>query len=101
VTDRTMTDRARRVALLGAAIDMGASQRGTLMGPAALRTAGLAMLLESLDFEVVDYGDLSVAEREGWEVVPGVVYTGGASGTVDHAVFEAFWSEVKPVLERA
>src|SRR3954462_4689517 len=41
---------------------MGASQRGTLMGPAALRTAGLATLLESLDFEVVDCGDLSVAE---------------------------------------
>jgi arginase len=62
VTDRTMPDRARRIALLGAPIDMGASQRGTLMGPAALRTAGLATLLESLDFEVVDYGDLSVAE---------------------------------------
>ncbi|WP_448044846.1 arginase [Bradyrhizobium liaoningense] len=62
MTDRTITDRARRIALLGAPIDMGASQRGTLMGPAALRTAGLATLLESLDFEVVDYGDLSVAE---------------------------------------
>jgi len=62
VTDRTMTDRARRIALLGAPIDMGASQRGTLMGPAALRTAGLGTLLESLEFEVVDYGDLSVAE---------------------------------------
>lgn len=62
MTDQTMPDRARRIALLGAPIDMGASQRGTLMGPAALRTAGLAPLLESLDFEVVDYGDLSVAE---------------------------------------
>ena len=46
-------------------------------------------------------GFLSVAEREGWEVVPSTVYTGGASGTVDDAVFEAFWSEVKPVLEKA
>src|SRR5579871_1693152 len=46
-------------------------------------------------------GFLSVAEREGWEVVPSAVYTGGASGTVDHAVFETFWSEVKPVLEKA
>jgi hypothetical protein len=27
-------------------------------------------------------GFLSVAEREGWEVVPSAVYTGGASGTV-------------------
>jgi microcystin degradation protein MlrC len=46
-------------------------------------------------------GFLSVAEKHGWEVVPSVVYTGGASGTVDHEVFEKFWSEVKPVLERA
>jgi len=46
-------------------------------------------------------GFLSVAEREGWEVVPGAVYTGGASGTVDHAVFEAFWQEVEPALKTA
>jgi len=61
VTDRATSDQARRIALLGAPIDMGASQRGTLMGPAALRTAGLATLLEALDFEVHDYGDLSIA----------------------------------------
>jgi arginase len=52
--------RTRRIALLGAPIDMGASQRGTLMGPAALRTAGLLSLLENLGFEVTDHGDLSV-----------------------------------------
>src|SRR5260221_1644075 len=46
-------------------------------------------------------GFLAVAEREGWEVVPSTVYTGGASGTVEHAVFEGFWSEVKPALEKA
>jgi arginase len=49
------------IALLGAPIDMGASQRGTLMGPAALRTAGLLTLLESLGFAVTDHGDLSIA----------------------------------------
>ena len=52
----------RSIALLGAPIDMGASQRGTLMGPAALRTAGLLTLLESLGFAVTDHGDLSVAD---------------------------------------
>lgn len=62
MTDRTIWDRTRRIALLGAPIDMGASQRGTLMGPAALRTAGLATLLDSLGFDVDEYGDLSVAE---------------------------------------
>jgi arginase len=50
----------KQIALLGAPIDMGASQRGTLMGPAALRTAGLLTVLETLGFEVTDHGDLSV-----------------------------------------
>lgn len=52
----------RRIAVLGAPIDLGASQRGTLMGPAVLRTAGLLTLLESLGFEVTDHGDLSVSD---------------------------------------
>src|SRR5665213_2367833 len=46
-------------------------------------------------------GFLTVAAREGWEVVPTVAYTGGATGLVEHAVFEAFWDEVKPALEAA
>jgi len=41
---------------------MGASQRGTLMGPAALRTAGLSTVLESLGFAVTDHGDVSAAD---------------------------------------
>jgi arginase len=49
----------QRIALLGAPVEVGASQRGTLMGPAALRTAGLAAVLESLGFSVEDHGDLS------------------------------------------
>jgi len=51
-----------RVAVLGAPIDLGASVRGTLMGPAALRTAGLITVLESLGLDVTDYGDVSIAE---------------------------------------
>jgi arginase len=54
-------DRSTSIAVLGAPIDMGASQRGTLMGPAALRTAGLLTLLAGLGFEVSDHGDLSVS----------------------------------------
>jgi arginase len=52
----------KNIAVLGAPIDIGASQRGTLMGPAALRTAGLLTLLDGLGFEVKDYGDLSVGD---------------------------------------
>jgi arginase len=51
----------KSIAVIGAPIDMGASQRGTLMGPAALRTAGLLTLLGGLGLDVTDHGDLSVA----------------------------------------
>ncbi len=50
----------KRIAVVGVPIDTGAAQRGTLMGPAALRTAGLVALLASLGFEVSDHGDLSI-----------------------------------------
>ena len=52
----------RRIAVLGAPIEIGASQRGTLMGPAALRTAGLLTLLDGLGFEVEDRGDISISD---------------------------------------
>jgi len=52
----------KKVALLGAPIEIGASQRGTLMGPAALRTAGLLTLFDGLGFAVEDHGDLSIGE---------------------------------------
>jgi arginase len=59
VTDFTSRNAQKRVALLGVPIEVGASQRGALMGPAALRTAGLGPLLESLGFAVEDHGDIS------------------------------------------
>jgi len=58
----TDTAAPHRIALLGAPIDLGASVRGTLMGPAALRTAGLVTVLESLGLEITDYGDVGIAD---------------------------------------
>ena len=49
-----------RIALLGVPIEIGASQPGTLMGPAALRTAGIARLLEQMGISVEDHGDLAI-----------------------------------------
>jgi len=49
----------QRIALLGVPVEVGASQPGALMGPAALRTAGLGPLLENLGFSVEDHGDIS------------------------------------------
>src|SRR5471030_1743383 len=48
-----------RIALLGVPIEIGASQRGTLMGPDALRTAGIGRVLEQLGFDVEDHGNLA------------------------------------------
>jgi arginase len=61
VSNNANSGLTKRIAVLGAGIEIGASQRGTLMGPAAVRTAGLLTLLESLAFAVEDHGDLSVA----------------------------------------
>jgi len=66
-----MQQQSGRVALLGVPVDLGAAQRGTLMGPAALRTAGLVPMLETLGLLVEDYGDLMVvAEGETAERPP-------------------------------
>lgn len=51
--------RPSRIALLGAPVEIGASQLGTLMGPDAMRTAGLKPLLEELGFAVEDHGNLA------------------------------------------
>jgi arginase len=61
---------AKKIAVLGAPIEIGASQRGTLMGPAAHRTAGLLTVLEELDFAVEDHGDLTVAGVAALEDTP-------------------------------
>jgi arginase len=48
----------RRIALFGAPCDLGASTRGTNMGPAALRVARLAETLQELGYEAEDRGDV-------------------------------------------
>ncbi|MBU6457272.1 MAG: arginase [Bradyrhizobium sp.] len=48
-----------KIALLGVPIEIGASQPGTLMGPSALRTAGVARVLEQLGHSVEDHGDMA------------------------------------------
>ena len=61
---------AKKIAVLGAPIEIGASQRGTLMGPAALRTAGLLTVLEELDFAVEDHGVLTVGGVAALQDIP-------------------------------
>jgi arginase len=62
VTGTFESNSNKRIAVLGVPIEIGASRRGTLMGPAALRTAGLLTLLEGLGLDVEDHGDISIGE---------------------------------------
>lgn len=50
----------KRVAIVGAALDLGAARRGVDMGPSALRYSGLAERLTGLGYEVEDHGNVSV-----------------------------------------
>ena len=54
--------RQRRLSLLGIPLELGAGEPGSIMGPAALRTAGLPALLGALGYDVQDHGDLAHPE---------------------------------------
>ena len=48
------------IGLVGIPIEIGASQAGALMGPDALRTAGIGRILDQLGFSVEDHGNLAI-----------------------------------------
>ncbi|WP_077034396.1 arginase [Pelomonas sp. KK5] len=50
--------RSRKVSLIGAPTDIGAGDRGSRMGPEAMRVAGLAEALRNRGAEVLDRGNL-------------------------------------------
>ncbi|MHC1548956.1 arginase [Phyllobacterium sp. K27] len=52
----------QNLTIIGAPIEEGAGQPGALMGPAALRTAGLVRTLEELGHVAKDRGDLRLPE---------------------------------------
>jgi arginase len=57
--------RARSVAVIGAALDLGQSRRGVDMGPSAIRYAGLEDRLRTLGYAVRDHGNVKTAQPEG------------------------------------
>ena len=59
-----MPDPKRKVAIIGAALDLGQGRRGVDMGPSAMRAAGLEERLRSLGYEVHDHGNVSSPEPE-------------------------------------
>jgi arginase len=57
----------RKVAVIGANLDLGAGRRGVDMGPSAIRYAGLASRLEELGHEYADLGNVETAVPEATE----------------------------------
>jgi arginase len=59
-----------RVAIIGAALDLGAGRRGVDMGPSAIRYAGLSDRLEAAGLDVEDRGNVQAALAETGESGP-------------------------------
>jgi arginase len=58
----------RRLAVVGAALDLGAGRRGVDMGPSAIRYAGLDTRLAELGYECDDLGNVGTAVAEAIDV---------------------------------
>jgi arginase len=54
----------RKLAIIGAALDLGAGRRGVDMGPSAIRYAGLDERLRGLGYDCVDWGNVETAVAE-------------------------------------
>jgi arginase len=59
---------SRKIAVIGAALDLGAGRRGVDMGPSAIRYAGLDSRIEELGCEYVDRGNVGTAVAEATDV---------------------------------
>lgn len=53
-----------KISIIGVPMDLGQTRRGVDMGPSAIRYAGIAELLERLDFTIEDLGDIHIGKRE-------------------------------------
>jgi arginase len=52
------------IAIIGAPLDLGQDRRGVDMGPSALRVASLNARVASLGYEVEDWGNIAVEQKE-------------------------------------
>src|ERR1044072_3913187 len=58
--------RRTHVAIIGAPLDLGQDRRGVDMGPSALRVANVNGRVASLGYEVEDWGNIPVEQKEAW-----------------------------------
>jgi arginase len=55
-----------RIAIIGAPLDLGQDRRGVDMGPSAMRVANLNARVASLGYDVEDWGNIPVEQKEAW-----------------------------------
>jgi arginase len=81
------------IAIIGAPLDLGQDRRGVDMGPSAVRVANLHSRVASLGYEVADWGNIPVEQKEAWpEGDPHAKYLeliASACGTLAAKVSEA------------
>jgi arginase len=61
-------DAARRIAVIGAALDLGSGRRGVDMGPSAIRYAQLDERVTALGYRLDDHGNVDTSLAEALEV---------------------------------
>jgi arginase len=83
----------QKVAVIGAALDLGAGRRGVDMGPSAIRYAGLEARLRDIGYDAVDLGNVETAVAEATEIED------------DRARFlpqlRQAWTQIAALVERA
>ncbi|OLP56199.1 arginase [Rhizobium rhizosphaerae] len=93
------------VTLIGVPLEEGSGRRGCVMGPTALRIAGVDRVLGELGFSVADKGDLAPKPVEGLEaqLSPGcqaknLAAVAGFTRAIEAATFEAAQAGTLPIL---
>ena len=88
--------------ILGAPVQTGASQPGCLMGPAAIRTAGLPNTLKQLGWDVTDLGDFQaesvVVDTHPNDAVHNLAETVGWTRTLSDAAYKAGRASDLPIF---
>ena len=56
------------IEIIGVPMDLGASRRGTDMGPSAIRYASLSEVLRKMELEVIDRGNIDIPVQESLKV---------------------------------
>ena len=98
-----MSNSDRRIAIIGAPLDLGQGRRGVDMGPSAVRVAGLGRRLAALGYNVADLGNVHVSQAEsvsdaGASNAKYLAQIAESCGNIAHMVSDALTSGQIPIV---